>query len=296
MKEFKGVIPALLVPYNEEGKVKKETFKTFINFLIGKGVHGFYALGTFGGGPLLNLDEFKLVTDLIMEYVDGRVDVMVHVGSTTAGAAIEKARYAEKAGTDAVTSVPPYYYHHTDESVMAYYKRLLDAVDCPVMIYNNPPQVGYGISPELLARLADAGICGIKDSSFDIKVWVNFRNAVDKPDFIWINGTVPLFFPALTLGAAAGVGGPANVFPEVQLECYSEFQKGNYQRCAELQLKLSRLVQIQGIGGVPFASLIDMYELRTGEEFGYPHEPLCRLSSENRELLRQALVKEGYID
>ena len=296
MNKFKGVIPALIMPFKENGEIHEASLKEFIEFLIGKKVHGFYTLGTFGCGPLLTVDERKKATELIVDYVSGRVAVIAHVGTTTKGATMELAKHAEQTGVDAVAAVPPYYYKHPDEVVVNYYQKLLDTVSIPVFAYNNPPQVGYAISPDLLGRLAEMGLAGVKDSSFDIKVLVHYMNAVKKQDFQFIIGTVPIFFAALAQGAVAGVGGPANVFPEIQLELYDEFQKGNNNRCAELQKKLARLVAIQGIGGVPFTTLIDMYEIRTGNEFGYPHEPMQRCTPEVREKVRQALISEGLLD
>lgn len=295
MKTFEGVIPALIMPFKEDGQIHEASLKEFVGFLIDKKVNGFYTLGTFGCGPLMTIEERKKATELIVEYTGGRVPVITHVGTTTAGATVDLAKHAEKAGVDAVAAVPPYYYNHPDEVVVNYYQRLLDAVSIPVLAYNNPPQVGYSISPQLLGRLADMGLAGVKDSSFDIKVFVHYMNAVKKEDFQFIIGTVPLFYAALAQGAAAGVGGPANVFPEVQLELYAEFKKGNLAKCAELQKKLARLVAIQGIGGVPFTTLIDMYEMRTGNEFGYPHEPMQRCTPEVKEKVRQALISEGLL-
>jgi N-acetylneuraminate lyase/4-hydroxy-tetrahydrodipicolinate synthase len=296
MKTFEGVIPALIMPFKEDGQIHEASLKEFIEFLIDKKVHGFYTLGTFGCGPLMSIEERKKATELIVEYVAGRVPIITHVGTTTAGATVELAKHAEKTGVNAVAAVPPYYYHHPDEVVVNYYQKLLDAVSIPVLAYNNPPQVGYSISPPLLGQLADMGLAGIKDSSFDIKVFVHYMNAVKKEGFQFIIGTVPLFFAALAQGAVAGVGGPANVFPEVQLELYEEFHKGNLARCAELQKKLARLVAIQGIGGVPFTTLIEMYEMRTGKKFGYPHEPMKRCTPEVREKLRQALISEALLE
>ena len=295
MIKFEGVIPALIMPFSENGDIDKAALKEFIGFLIERKVNGFYILGTFGCGPLLSIEERKQATELIVEYAAGRVPIITHVGTTTAGATVELARHAEKAGVDAVAAVPPYYYNHPDEAVVGYYQKLLDAVTIPVFAYNNPPQVGYAISAPLLARLAEMGLAGVKESSFDIKVMVNYMNAVKKEDFQFIVGTVPIFFAALAQGATGGVSGPANVFPEVQLELFEEFKKGNFPRCAELQKKLARLVAIQGIGGVPFATLIDMYELRTGRTFGYPHEPLMKCTPEVRERVKQALLSEGLL-
>ncbi len=296
MEKFEGVIPALIMPFKENGEINEASLKEFIEFLIDKKVNGFYTLGTFGCGPLLSLEERKKATELIVEYVAGRIPIITHVGTTTAGATVELAKHAEKTGVDVVAAVPPYYYNHPDEVVVNYYQKLLDAVSIPVFAYNNPPQVGYSISPPLLGRLAEMGLAGVKDSSFDIKVFVHYMNSVKQKDFQFIIGTVPLFYAALAQGAVAGVGGPANVFPEVQLELYDEFQKGNLVRCAELQKKLARLVAIQGIGGVPFTTLIDMYEMRTGKEFGYPHEPMLRCTPEVREKVRQALISEALLD
>ena len=296
MKKFKGVIPALIMPFRENGEIHESSLKEFIEFLIGKKVNGFYTLGTFGCGPLMSLEQRKKATELIVEYTAGRVPVITHVGTTTAGATVDLAKHAEKAGVDAVAAVPPYYYNHPDVVVVNYYQSILDSVSIPVLAYNNPPQVGYSISPQLLGQLADMGLAGVKDSSFDIKVFVHYMNAVKKEDFQFIIGTVPLFYAALAQGAAAGVGGPANVFPEVQLELYAEFKNGNLAKCAELQKKLARLVAIQGIGGVPFTTLIDMYEMRTGNVFGYPHEPMQRCTPEVKEKVREALISEGLLD
>ena len=296
MKEFAGIIPPLIIPFHKEGGINETSLRGFVDFLIERKVGGLFPCGTFGSGPLMSIDERKKCAEIIIDATAGRIPVIIHVGTTTTALTVEFAEHAQKAGADAVAAVPPYYYPHIEEVVIGYYQRLLDSVSIPVFAYNNPPQVGYAISPPLLGRLADMGLAGVKDSSFDIKVLVNYMNAVKKEDFQFIVGTVPLFFAALAQGAVAGVGGPANVFPEVQLELYNEFQKGNYTRCAELQMKLARLVAIQGIGGVPFTTLIDMYEMRTGKEFGYPHEPMKRCSAEVRDKVKQALISEGLLD
>jgi N-acetylneuraminate lyase/4-hydroxy-tetrahydrodipicolinate synthase len=295
VKKLEGVIPALIMPFRENGEVHERSLKALIDFLIERKVNGVYTLGTFGCGPLLGIEERKRATELIVESVSGRVPVITHVGSTTAGTSVELAKHAEKAGVTAVAAVPPYYYQHPDDVVIYYYQRLLDSVSIPVIAYNNPPQVGYGISAPLLGRLAEMGVAGVKDSSFDIRVLIQYMNAVNKADFQFIIGTAPIFFAAIAQGATAGVSGPANVFPEVQLELVEEYRNGNIARCAELQKRLSRLVAIQGIGGVPYTTLIDMYELRTGREFGYPHEPMKRCTPVVREKIRHALVQEGFL-
>lgn len=295
MKEIRGVMPALITPFDEKGTIHEGALRNHVEFLVGKGVAGIYACGTFGAGPLLSTEEHMEFSRLLAKVVEGRLPVIVHVGTTTTRETVKLARHCEDVGIDAVAAIPPYYYQHGEDVVMRYYDSLFDAVDIPVFVYNNPPQVGYGISPQLLGRLAQAGAYGLKDSSFDIKVFNQYIAAVDREDFRFICGTVPIFYAALTMGAVAGVGGPANVFPEIQIELYNAVQRGDLETARKLHLKMMRLVQIQGLGGVPFITLINMLEMRGVEYGAHPHDPWQRISPEIEKQIRAGLEREGLI-
>lgn len=295
MKEIRGVLPALITPFDEKGAIHQTALKSHVDFLVEKGVGGIYACGTFGAGPLLSTDEHMEFSSLLVKTVDGRVPVIVHVGTTTSTETVKLAKNCEAVGVDAVAAIPPYYYQQPEDVVLRYYDALFASVDIPVFVYNNPPQVGYAITPPLLGKLAKMGAYGIKDSSFDIKVFNQFIAAVDRPDFKFICGTVPIFYAALTMGAVAGVGGPANVFPEIQIELYNAVQTGDLAKARELHLKMLRLVKIQGLGGIPFISLINMLEARGVEYGAHPHEPWQRVPKEIDAQIREGLKREGLI-
>jgi dihydrodipicolinate synthase/N-acetylneuraminate lyase len=295
MKEIRGVLPALITPFDEQGRIHRSALSNHIEFLIEKGVGGIYACGTFGAGPLLSTDEHVEFSRLLVETVAGRVPVIVHVGTTTSTETVKLAKNCEAVGVDAVAAIPPYYYQHTEDVVLRYYSSLIESIDIPVFIYNNPPQVGYEISPPLLGKLADMGAYGIKDSSFDIKVFNQYVAAVDRDDFKFICGTVPIFYAALTMGAVAGVGGPANVFPEIQIRLYQAVANGDLKTARELHLQMLRLVKIQGLGGIPFITLINMLEMRGVEYGAHPHDPWRRVPTEIEKQIREGLKREGLI-
>ena len=50
--KFHGIFPAVLVPFTEEGKIDFRVWERYIDFLISKGVHGLFLLGTNGEGSL----------------------------------------------------------------------------------------------------------------------------------------------------------------------------------------------------------------------------------------------------
>lgn len=295
MKEIRGVLPALITPFDEKGEIHETALQNHIDFLVEKGVAGVYACGTFGAGPLLTTEEHMRFSKLLVKAVDGRVPVIVHVGTKTIGETVKLAKNCQDVGVDAVAAIPPYYYQQPDDVVFRYYGALFDSVNIPVFVYNNPPQVGYALSPQMVGKLASMGAYGIKDSSFDIKVFNQYIGAVDRDDFVFICGTVPIFYAALTMGAMAGVGGPANVFPEIQIELYNALQNGDLATCRELHLKMLRLVKIQGLGGIPFITLINMLEMRGVEYGAHPHDPWQRVSPEIESRIREGLQKEGLI-
>ena len=294
MKQLTGIIPPLLIPFDKDGGINEGSLRNLIDFQIERGIGGLFPGGTFGSGPLMSVNERKKCAEIIVDGAAGRVPVIIHVGSTTTAVTVELAKHAQSVGADAVAAVPPHYYPHIEEVVIGYFQRLIDAVSIPIFAYNNPGRVGYGISAELIAKLAEMGLAGVKEASFDFKVFVAYLNAVKKPGFQFIQGTAPLLFPSFMMGAEAAVVGPANPFPELSVELFNEFKKGNFSRCVELQKKQSRLVGIMQIGGVPITSLIAMYELR-GYEFGYPHDPMIKVSPAIKEKIKQELLTLGML-
>jgi N-acetylneuraminate lyase/4-hydroxy-tetrahydrodipicolinate synthase len=165
-KKIKGIIPPLTTPFTPEGAVYEEGLRTLLDFQISGGVHGLFICGTYGSGPIMSLDERKQVAEIVVNHVKNRVSVIAHVGTTSTSQSIELAKHASEIGADVVASVPPYYHHHDERSVKKYFDSLVQSVDIPVFVYNNPKTTGFTITPEFLEELAIIGIQGIKDSCF----------------------------------------------------------------------------------------------------------------------------------
>ena len=107
---IKGIIPALVTPFDSNGKVDYGVLSELVNRLIDQGVDGFYSCGSTAECFLLTDDERKKVMETVIETVDGRVPVIAHVGNIGTEKTIELAKHAEAAGASAVSSVPPFYY------------------------------------------------------------------------------------------------------------------------------------------------------------------------------------------
>lgn len=283
---LEGAIPPLVTSFTEEGEIDKKKLKLVVNFLVHH-VHGLFICGSYGSGPLMTEEQREKCAEIVAEEVAGKIPVIVHVGSTNTATSVSLAKHAEKIGAHRVASVAPYYYSHPEERIVNHFEQLVDAVNIPVYIYNNPRTVGYAITPETLAKLEEIGVAGVKDSSFDLMTFSDFiRKAGESFDVVL--GTEALFLPAYVLGAKAFIPGLGNAFPEIVVKLYQACVKGNFQQAKEIQFKVLRLRDVMKMGGSTIVSVYEMLRLR-GIDAGVPKLPFYPLGQEKREQIRRAL-------
>jgi 4-hydroxy-tetrahydrodipicolinate synthase len=272
-KQPVGIIPPLTTAFTADGAVYEEGMRRLVAFQIAKGSHGLFICGTYGSGPIMSVEQRKQVHEIVVNEVKGRITVIAHVGTASTEESQELARHATQAGADCVASIPPYYYHHDDRSVLEYFRRLVQSTELPVYVYNNPKTAGVTVTPGLLRCLADVGVVGIKDSGFS---YIDFTHLVlameDKPEFRVVVGTEGIALPAWMAGAKGCVSGLANAFPEIMVEMWNLYQSGKYEEAARLQLKVNRARQILHIPSSTNAAIYHVLQAR-GIDAGFPKTP-----------------------
>ncbi len=149
---FTGSITALVTPMRN-GALDEDGFRALVEWQIAEGTHGLVPVGTTGESPTLSHDEHKRVVEICIETAKGRVPVIAGAGSNNTREAIDLARFAEKAGADAVLIVTPYYNKPNQEGLYQHYKAINDAIGIPIIIYNIPPRSVIDMSVETMARL-----------------------------------------------------------------------------------------------------------------------------------------------
>lgn len=286
-KDFKGIIPPLMTLFDSDGNVNKAQFKNYINWIV-PNVQAIYPLGTYGCGPFMTNEERKEAAEIIVNTVNGRIPVIIHVGAVDTKSAVELAKHAEAIGANAVGAIAPYYTPLKEEELYGYFRTIMDAIHIPMFLYNNPQVSKQTVSPELIKRLAEVGLRGIKDSSFDIVSYYNYVRAVKEyDDFNVIIGTEALITAAFQMGATAAVTGLGNIFPELLQDLYRAVINNETKKANDLQLKVLRLREITKYGQtVPTMQAI--LKLR-GVDCGVPRAPYRELNTEVVKKVEKAL-------
>lgn len=286
MLRLKGVIPAILTPFDEAYEIDERAFEDLCNYLIDKGVGGLFVAGTTGEGPLLSLEERFRLFSLAVKFSKGRVPVIAHVGSISLKETVTLIRSAIEAKVDAIAIVSPYYYRLDEKAIEEYYLGVLKETEgVPVFLYNIPGLTNNPITPGLLEKLFNQGkISGVKDSSGNITVIKSFIDI--SSEFQVVSGTDELFLLALTLGAVGAVSSTSNVFPEIFSNIYNAFVNKDLDLAVENQRKLNELCKIFQYGRF-ISSYKYALSLRGVNIGSRVRSPQRELSEEEKDIIKE---------
>ena len=239
-----GVIPACITCFGPSGEVDYERTRQQVDWIVDAGAHALIATGTCGEFSTLEIDERKRLAEGFVEWVDGRVPVYVGVMHTSTRTAAGLARHAEAAGATGVMSVSPYYSAPPERELLGYFRDLAEAVDIPLLVYNNPGASGVSISLQSLAALAQEGTAKIiKDSHGDPSRIHDLRLLVPEQTSL-VYGEDYGSFEAIVAGADGWVAGVGNFMPRHCLKLWDLARGGDIEKAREHWFEILPLVNI----------------------------------------------------
>ena len=165
---FKGSIVALITPFKND-KLDEENYINLIDYHLKNGTHGLVPGGTTGESPTLSYEEHKKIINLSIKECKNKIPVIAGTGSNSTSEAVELSIFAEKAGSDGLLIVTPYYNKPTQEGLYQHYKKINDNVGIPIIIYNIPSRSVIDMSVDTMAKLFELkNIIGVKDATGDL--------------------------------------------------------------------------------------------------------------------------------
>ena len=251
VKMLSGVIPPMVTPLLETGALDVEGTSRLVEHILSGGVHGLFLLGTTGEATDLPYDIRRELVGRACADVAGRVPVLVGITDTVMDESLRLAEYAAECGADALVAAPPYYFAAGQPELVDYYRNLADRIPLPLFLYNMPAQVKVSISVPTVVELAShRNIIGLKDSSGNIGYFNACRYAMrNNPDFRIFIGPEEAMGEVVLMGAAGGVAGGANLFPQTFVELYDAAVAKDVDRVRSIQERVMHVSSlIYGVG------------------------------------------------
>ena len=282
---LKGSIVALITPF-KDGSLDEGNYIKLINYHLENGTNGIVPGGTTGESPTLSHIEHKKIIEISVKECNSKIPVIAGTGSNSTDEAIELSKFAEKAGSDALLIVTPYYNKPTQEGLYQHYKKINDSVGIPIIIYNIPSRSVIDMTVETMSKLFELNnIIGVKDATGDLKR-VTLQKKSMGNEFIQLTGNDDNALEFNKLGGVGAIGVTANIAAKLS----SEFQNAcveNIDKAIELNKILQPLHTAMFIESNPSpvkyaASLLSMCQATV-------RLPLVEVTDINKKKISEAL-------
>jgi 4-hydroxy-tetrahydrodipicolinate synthase len=291
-----GIIPPVVTPFTAEEELDLPRLKSHIDYMLSRGVHGIFVLGTTGEFYALDEREKQLVVATAVAHVSDRSAVFVGTGAETTREVIRLTQMAEREGASGVSVITPYFIKPTQAELFDHFRRVAESTALPVVLYNNPATCGgLSIDPETVARLAEIpNIIGIKDSSGDLQNTIEIILQTRREKFSVLNGRDTLILAALSAGAQGAIPASCNIAPELCVGIYNSFAKGDMVAAREFQSRLHpiRMAMSLGTGNGAIKEALTIL----GRPCGPNRSPIAPLAAEKKAKLKLILEKAGLMN
>jgi 4-hydroxy-tetrahydrodipicolinate synthase len=280
-----GVLPVVPTPFLD-GRFHADSFARFIEHMAG-GVDGYALLGSTGEAPSMSTAERQAVVEAALGLTPEDMDVVVGVSHTNVGESIALARHAQEKGARAVLCSAPYYFQNPPDGLLDYLRRLDEAIEIDLVLYDNPVSTKTILETERVVAWSRelAHLRTVKLTDHDLSKIETWQQAGLKV----LAGDDPIAFRYLAAGVdGAMIIAPA-MFPEPFRECWDLVRSGELADAYEIfARRILPVLHVFGIGDEIATSKVILEQLGVFES-AEVRPPLVGADKQRRQLLRIAL-------
>jgi 4-hydroxy-tetrahydrodipicolinate synthase len=165
-QHLRGIWAATLTPFTPELRLDEAGWRRNVrHWYRDLAIAGLFVNGKQGEFYAMSSAERKRTAEAAVAEKAG--GVMVSCSDQSLDTVLDLARHAQAVGADYIVVHTPllYFGAHTGATLFDYYRRICEAVEIGVVLWNQPPDCGYLLEPEECLRIAElANVVAIKYS------------------------------------------------------------------------------------------------------------------------------------
>ncbi len=286
---LKGSMVALVTPLKDDN-VDEQALRRLVRFQEENGTDVLVPCGTTGESATLAYEEHELVIETVIDEAES-ARVLAGSGSNSTHEAIRMTRHAEEAGADYALVITPYYNKPPQRGMIDHYRRLAEAVDIGLVVYNVPSRTGINLLPETVIELSKIpNIIGVKEASGDVDQAARIARGTDE-DFAVLSGDDCRTLPMLSVGGQGVVSVLANLVPDRVNALVHAWLDGQPQLARQIHQELMPLMEAMfwETNPIPVKAAVSMRGLCKNEL----RSPMTELRPELHDKLEKLLSESG---
>jgi 4-hydroxy-tetrahydrodipicolinate synthase len=300
-----GVIPAVLLPFNDDLSIDEKSFRSHLRDVAAvKGLSAITINAHSTEVASCSFDEQRRVLDIAQDEIGARLPIVNGVWADGSLEAARIARMAADGGASALLVFPPapFTLSQSPEMALAHFKRIADATDLPIIVFQYPLATGQGYPRDTLLKMTEQvpSIRAIKDWAGNVpqhEMHIRLLQSLPRPVNVLTTHSAWLF-SSLVLGCNGLLSGSGSVIADLQAQLFRAVQGNDLAEAKRLNDLIYPLARV--FYADPWADMHNRMKealvLLGRLPRAVVRPPLVKLSRAEVDRIRAALVEAGLID
>src|SRR5437762_8544370 len=285
-----GVIPAVLLPFSDDLSIDEKSFRAHLRDVAAtKGISAITINAHSTEVASLTFEEQRRVLAIAQDEIGERLPLVNGVWADGSIEAARIARMAADGGASALLIFPPgpFTLGQSPQMALAHFKRIADATDLPLIVFQYPLGTGQGYPRDTLLRLCEEvpTIHAIKDWAGNgaQHEWpVRTLQSLPRPVNVLSTHSAWLL-SSLVLGCNGLLSGSGSVIPDLQSALFRAVRGNDLAEARRINERIYPLARV-------------FYSEPWSDMHNRMKEALVLLGRQNRAMVRPPLVKLGTVE
>ena len=256
---YKGILPALQVPFNKDLSIDEPELRRFAGWLAShEGIGGLVTNGHTGEVFALTAKQRARVTQVVAEAAQGRMPVVSGICCEGITEAVEHANMAREAGATGLLLMPPHgwlrFGMQQPENVVDYFKAVGEGSGLDIIVHIYPAWTRASYSFETLAALAKLPhVKCMKIGTRDMNKYARDIRTIREadPSVTILTCHDEYLLASMVQGVDGALVGFASFIPQKIIDLYAAVQAGDLKTAAAIQAEINPLKDVVYGGGEP---------------------------------------------
>jgi 4-hydroxy-tetrahydrodipicolinate synthase len=226
-----GVIPAVLLPFHDDLSIDEKSFRAHLRDVGStQGISAITLNAHSTEVASCTFDEQRRVLEIAQDEIGAKLPIVNGIWADGSLEAARIARMAADGGASALLVFPPapFTLQQSPEMALAHFKRIADASDLPIIVFQYPLATGQGYPRDTLLKMCEAvpTIRAIKDWAGNVpqhEMHIRTLQGLPRPVNVLTTHSAWLF-SSLVLGCNGLLSGSGSVIADLQAQLFRAVQ------------------------------------------------------------------------
>src|SRR5882672_11265946 len=246
-----GVIPAVLLPFHDDLSIDEKSFRSHLRDIgATQGISAITINAHSTEVASCSFDEQRRVLDIAQDEIGGRLPIVNGIWADGSVEAARLAKMAAQGGASALLVFPPAPFTLGQSPAMAltHFKRIAEATDLPLIVFQYPLATGQGYPQETLLRMCEEvpTIRAIKDWIGNVPhhEWhIRTLQNLTKPVNVLTTNSSWLY-SSLVLGPNGLLSGSGSVIADLQAKLFRAVRKNDMAEAMRLNDRIAPTARV----------------------------------------------------